>query len=183
MQGAPQWPRTTIRRVAIAAAVLLASSATGPAAADGLRWDGSHERDLSAWEWQYSPYTYHLSNDSQHTSVQLLGVARIRKGGELAGGAYFINSFGQPCVSAFVGRKYVEPWGWKDVYWSWTAGVIYGYKPPYEDKVPLNVHGFSPAFVPAIGRQLTPDVAVQVALLGKSGVMFSLVLDIGSRTP
>ena len=182
----PSWivrsSSTAIRRAAITA-VLLASSATGPAAAEGLHWDGSHERDLSAWEWQYSPYTYHLSNDPSHTNVRLLGVARIGKNGEMTGGAYFINSFGQPCWSAFVGHKYVEPWGWKNVYWTWTAGVMYGYKPPFDKKVPINIQGFSPFIVPAIGRQLTPDVAAQVALLGNSGVMFSLVFDVGRRTP
>jgi hypothetical protein len=158
--------------------LLLSASAPHPAQAQKLRWDGAHDRDLSAWEWQISPYTYHFTHDPAHTYVYLVGLSKIREDGWLAGGAFFRNSFGQPSAYGFVGRKYVEPWGYKDVYWSWTAGILYGYKPPYEDKVPLNVNGFSPGFIPTVGYQVTPRTAVAVSLLGDSGLMFSVVFDL-----
>jgi hypothetical protein len=147
--------------------------------ADGPGWDGVQDRDLSTWELQVSPYTYHYSKDPAHTYVWLVGLAKIREDGWLAGGAYFRNTFGQPSGYGFVGRKYVEPWGYKDIYWSWTAGVIYGYKPPYEDKVPLNYHGFSPGFIPTVGYQVTPQTAVQITFLGTAGLMFNFVYDFG----
>ena len=51
--------------------------------------------------------------------------------------------------------------------------MIYGYRGKYKDKVPYNHGGFSPAIIPAIGYRLTPVDAVQVAILGTAGVMFS----------
>jgi len=39
--------------------------------------------------------------------------------------------------------------------------------------VPLNVGGFSPAIIPAIGWRFTPKDAIQAAVLGKPGVTFS----------
>ena len=148
-------------------------------AQEKLRWDGAHDRDLSAWTIQFSPYTYHFDKEQDHQHVWLVGVTKIREDGWLAGGAYFRNSYGQPCGYGFIGRKYVEPWGYKNVYWNWTAGLIYGYKAPYEDKVPMNVNGFSPGFVPSIGYQLTPQASVQLTVLGTAGYMFNLVFDIG----
>ena len=54
-----------------------------------------------------------------------------------------------------------------------TAGLMYGYVAPYEDKVPLNHNGFSPAIIPAIGYQLTSKDSVQVKVLGNAGLMLS----------
>ena len=165
------------RRLCLAVLVMLmALSTPGSGCAAELTWDGAHDRDLSAWEFQYIPFTLHRSYDPEHEYVWLVGVAKIRQDGWLAGGAYFSNSFGQPCGYGFVGRKYVEPWGWNKVYWMWTAGVLYGYKPPYDHKVPLVVHGFSPGFVPTIGYQVTPRVALQAAALGTSALMFGVVI-------
>ena len=159
--------------------MLLAFSTHGHAHAAGVTWDGVHDRNLATWEFQVSPYTYHFDKEPEHVNVLLAGITKIREDGWLAGGAYFRNSFGQPCAYGFVGHKYVEPWGIRDVYWTWTAGVIYGYKEPYEDKVPLNANGFSPAFVPSVGYQITPRVALQLSLLGTSGLMFNLTFDVG----
>jgi hypothetical protein len=137
-------------------------------------WDGVQDRDLSGWEVHLSPYTYHLSQDPKHTDVYLAGLAKVNERGWLAGGAVFQNSFGQPCVYFFGGRKYVEPWGWERIYWSWTAGILYGYKPPYENKVPFNSNGFSPAIIPTLGYQFTPTVSGEIAMLGTAGIMFNI---------
>jgi hypothetical protein len=158
------------------AAIALFAALPWPAAhAAGPGWDGVHDRDLSGWELHLSPYTYHYHYDPNHTNVYLAGLTKLNENGWMVGGAAFQNSFGQPCVYAFGGRKYVEPWGWDRVYWSWTAGIIYGYKPPYEHKVPLNHNGFSPGFIPSMGYQLTPKVSAEVSLLGTAGVTFSVV--------
>lgn len=130
------------------------------------------------WEFQFSPYTYHYSEDPAHRPVMLGGLARIENDGWLVGGALFSNSFGQPCGYGLFGQQYARPWGLANVYWSWSAGLIYGYKEPYANKVPLNWHGFSPAFVPSVGYRLTRDVAVQLAVLGTAGFMLSLNYDL-----
>ncbi|RZU02357.1 hypothetical protein [Rivibacter subsaxonicus] len=158
---------------------LLALAAPAHAEPDFLKgWDGRHDRDLSATMLQISPYTLHFSPSPDHQNVYLLGAAAVRADGWMAGGAYFSNSFGQPTVYAFVGRKYLEPFGWERVYWTWTAGILYGYVDDYRDEVPFNVRGFSPGFVPTVGYMLTPRTSVQVAILGTAGLMFSLVFDL-----
>jgi hypothetical protein len=120
-----------------------------------------------------SPYSYHFSHNPEHRDVVLLGVERIRAGKDVAGIAFFSNSFGQPSV-------FLYPWGgiysgvirqapqW---YFKWAAGLLYGYKEPYEDKVPLNSNGFSPGLILAIGRPITENINLQANLLGNSGLM------------
>jgi hypothetical protein len=54
-----------------------------------------------------------------------------------------------------------------------TAGILYGYVAPYENKVPLNYNGFSPAVIPAIGYQLNTHDSVQLKILGSAGIMLS----------
>jgi hypothetical protein len=125
-----------------------------------------------------SPYTVHFSDSDEHKDAMGLSLARVAADGWMAGGAVFRNSFGQPCVYGFVGREYQNPFGWANTYWSWSAGVVYGYKPPFEDKVPLNKNGFSPVFVPSVGYRLRPDLALEVGMLGTSGLSFSVVMDL-----
>lgn len=120
-----------------------------------------------------SPYSYHFSHNPEHRDVFLLGVERVRNGKDVAGIAFFSNSFGQPST-------FLYPWGgiypglirqapqW---YLKWAAGLLYGYKEPYEDKVPLNHNGFSPGLILAIGRPITENINVQANLLGNSGLM------------
>ena len=120
-----------------------------------------------------SPYSYHFSHNPEHRDVFLLGIERVRHGKEVAGIAFFSNSFGQPSV-------FLYPWGgiypgvirqapqW---YFKWAAGLLYGYKEPYEDKVPLNSNGFSPGLILAIGRPITENIHLQANLLGNSGLM------------
>jgi hypothetical protein len=101
-------------------------------------------------EVQFSPYTYHFSQSDEHRNVVALALSSVDRSGWLWGGAYFRNSFGQPCAYLFGGRKYEEPFGLSRVYWSWTAGILYGYKPPYEDKVPFNHNGSLPSAIASL---------------------------------
>jgi hypothetical protein len=52
------------------------------------------------------------------------------------------------------------------------VGVLYGYKPPYEDKVPYNYNGFSPGATISLGWQFTRQFSVQMDALGSAGMMF-----------
>ena len=137
-------------------------------------WDGFDLRPRAGdrWHLTFSPFTYHYSYSEEHKQVLLLGGERERADGALAGVALFTNSFGQP-------SSYVYPWGHvyrnimgrQGVFAKWTAGMLYGYKSPYENKVPLNHKGFSPGFIPAVGWESSAGYQVQVNFLGNAGVM------------
>jgi hypothetical protein len=122
-----------------------------------------------------SPYTHHWRHSDDHQPVFLLGAQRHLPNDRLCGISVFSNSFGQPSLYAFTG------WHWPQVsqrhprlYASLTAGVLYGYVGPHQDKVPLNVKGFSPALIPALGWRLRGDAAVEVHVLGTAALMFGL---------
>lgn len=135
-----------------------------------------------------SPYTVHYSdneNDGGHDDVWLLGFERERENGWLTGLAYFSNSFGQPCVYYYPwGRTYTDFADIGGLFVKWNAGIVYGYVEPYEDKVPINYNGFSPAFFPSIGYRAKNDFQSQINVLGTAGLMlqFSVPVDgIGGR--
>ncbi len=122
-----------------------------------------------------SPYTKHFNADTEHKNVVLVGIEREHANGKLDGLALFSNSFGQESV-------YLYPWGgvYKSVFgvqplsFKWTAGLLYGYKEPYEDKVPLNYKGFSPGVIFGVAYEFKPGWAAQVNILGTAGMMIQL---------
>lgn len=123
-----------------------------------------------------SPYTLHFHPSDEHKYVWLLGMERERANGAIAGAAFFSNSFGQDSA-------YIFPWGeiYRGVldqprlYAKWTAGLLYGYRGKYEDKVPFNHGGFSPAIVPALGWEFEGKQQMQVNLLGFNGLMLQFI--------
>lgn len=127
------------------------------------------------WDLIVSPYTYHFHPSDDHKYVYSLGLLRRLENNWVAGGIAFSNSFGQPSFYAFVGQRYVEPFGWKKWYLQWTGGLLYGYVGEFKDKVPFNNNGFSPGFVPSIGYQFSDRVYGELDLLGNSALMFTLV--------
>lgn len=146
---------------------LLAAGASGALQAN----DVSRDKVLS---WQFSPVTYHFSQDDEHKAVVMVGLERAYNN-KLDGVTLFTNSFGQPTI-------YVYPWGGEfkafggvaRLSLKWTAGVLYGYREPYEDKVPLNFKGFSPAVIPALAYELRPGWSAQLNILGTAGLMLQL---------
>jgi hypothetical protein len=124
---------------------------------------------------QLSPYTVHFNPKTEHRPVRLIGVERELENGKIQGAAVFSNSFGQD--SAFLypwGGVYKDIWGVRDLSFKWMGGVIYGYKPPYENKVPGNYKGFSPGLIPALHYQFTPRWSGQLNWLGTAGIMFAV---------
>ena len=117
------------------------------------------------WRLMGSPYTvhFHKDNDGEHEPIYMIGLERQRNDGWLWGGVYFSNSFGQPSAYVYVGEKVINFSRWDKLFFQWTAGVLYGYKEPYEDKVPFNYKGFSP------GRHRRPGLAVHARVLGAGG--------------
>mgnify|MGYP003693908283 CR=1 FL=1 len=59
-----------------------------------------------------------------------------------------------------------------------SAGILYGYKEPYEDKVPFNHHGVSPGAVGAVGWEFTRAFSAQINVLGDSAFMLQLSFDL-----
>jgi hypothetical protein len=161
------------KRLAILA--LLAGS-TLSARADDIGWDGRQDVDQKGTELVFSPYTYHYTYKPEHRPVVLLGLTALRSDGYFVGGSAFHNSFGQPSVYGFAGQKYVEPFGWKDTYWGWSIGLIWGYRGEYKDQAGINYLGLTPVLVPRFGYRLTRDVSVELLPLGAAAMMFSMVV-------
>lgn len=121
----------------------------------------------------FSPYTHHWSHDEDHRPVFAVSVSRLLPNDRKCGISLFRNSFGQPSAYAFVGKSWPDIWPSQPrVYASVTAGIMYGYVGRYKKKVPLNVGGFSPAIIPAVGYQLSPRSSLEMQILGTAAVMF-----------
>jgi hypothetical protein len=125
-----------------------------------------------------SPYTFHYSRDDAHRPVRMIGLERQRADDIVWGGTYFSNSFGQPSVYVYGGQR-LENWSaYPQLFAQWTAGILYGYKGEFKDKVPFNHGGFSPGMVLSVGWQFTPRVSGQLNALGNSALMFQVSVDL-----
>lgn len=136
-------------------------------------WDEPLPAGEARHEVFFSPYTHHWTYDPEHEQVYAISLSRRLPGNRSCGVSVFNNSFGQPSAYAFVGWQWpglVQ--AWPRVYAAATAGVIYGYVGRYKDKVPLNVGGFSPVVIPALGYRLTDRTALEMQLLGTAAIMF-----------
>ena len=132
--------------------------------------------DTSArWNLTLSPFTQHYHPKPEHRYVWLVGIERVDKDNSLMGVSYFNNSFGQNSVYIYPwGQTYPRLWGIDKLTGKWSAGLIYGYRKPYEDKVPLNYNGYSVGFVPALSWQLGSGYEAQVSFPGGAGLMSHL---------
>ena len=127
---------------------------------------------------QMSPYALHYEHSSNHRHVWSVGI-EVERDSSVRGIVFFKNSFGQNAL-------YFYPWGGmydnlfnvEHLFFKWSIGVLYGYKPPYEHKVPFNFHGYSPAIVPAIGWNFPSGFSTQLNFLGTSGVMLQISKDL-----
>jgi len=132
------------------------------------------------WKVQVAPFALHWSRNSEHKNVYLLGVEHswpeapswTAADETFWGLSVFRNSFGQTSAYAYLGYRWTSLFGHPPLFLSLSGGLLYGYKKPYENKVPFNHNGFSPGLIPAIGYRLTPHDAVQVGALGAAGLIF-----------
>jgi hypothetical protein len=124
-------------------------------------------------ELTFSPYTHHWSHNPEHKKVVLLAIDEQLPGDRFCGVSLFSNSFGQPSVYVYAGQQYNNLMGMPKLFAKVTAGIMYGYVAPYENKVPLNTNGFNPAVIPSLGYKLSPHDSAQVKFLGTAGLMFS----------
>jgi hypothetical protein len=120
-----------------------------------------------------SPYTHHWTPSEEHKSVRAVSVARLLPNTRFCGFSLFTNSFGQPSAYAFTGKYWPNPIeSIPNLYVSLSGGVMYGYVGQFKNKVPLNVGGFSPVIIPAMGYRLNARTAVEMQILGTAAVMF-----------
>jgi hypothetical protein len=130
------------------------------------------------WRLMASAYTLHYSRDPAHRPVRMIGLERQHTDGFVWGGTYFTNSFGQPSTYLYGGERLNDWSKYPQLYAQWTAGLLYGYKGEYKEKVPLNHDGFSPGVVLSLGWQFTPAYSAQLNVLGNSALMFQVSVDL-----
>ncbi|MFE1572588.1 hypothetical protein ACFIQG_12290 [Comamonas odontotermitis] len=154
-------------------------------AADIDSLGGGSGSALSGWSFGYAPYTYHFSDakkehdyepdDEKHKYVWLVNAEKQLDERQVAGFAYFSNSFGQPSQYAYYGWQFRPLSGTPQLFFKITGGVIHGYKYPYHKKIPLNnKNGWGLTAIPALGWNFDEHWGAQLNLLGKSALMFQL---------
>lgn len=129
------------------------------------------------WRFVLSPFSVHWRPSDEHQSVYAIGAERQYHNGWLYGGSYFRNSFGQPSGYLYLGKRYAEVWRDTPLFLQWSAGLLYGYRGKYEDKVPFNNNGFSPGALISVGWQFSPQTSVQLNALGDAGAMLQFSYD------
>jgi hypothetical protein len=170
--------RSLLLRTLMLWAVLASPAwATDWSVCPGYEEPRSAEEGSRRYELFVSPHTHHWNHSEEHKKVGAFTLSRLLPRDRFCGLSLFRNSFGQPSAYAFTG------WSWPhllasqpEVYATLSAGVIYGYVGQYKNKVPLNIGGFSPVLIPAVGYRISPTVAVEVQILGTAALMFGTTL-------
>ena len=159
--------------LAFAASVLTAHAESGNSyCPDFLSMPGAPE-PTHRGEILFSPYTHHFGYSPEHKPVVLVAVDEQLPGGRCCGLSFFSNSFGQPSTYVYAGQQFNGLFDNPKLFVKVSAGIIYGYVGKYQNKVPLNSHGFSPGVIPSIGYNLNEHDSVQMQVLGTAGLMFS----------
>ena len=126
---------------------------------------------------QIGPYVQHWSGNAHHNEwSSLIGAEWENKKRWEIGGAVFKNSFYQPSIFLYGGRRWFLPKVSDRLYVKLMVGTIYGYKGQYASKVPFNYKGLSLAALPALGYQ-HDRTNVQMVVLGVAGVIFTFGYD------
>lgn len=178
----PRRPLRTALPALLLALAAAPATAQSPAPDPYAGWPGwlKPNADDDHWRIFLAPYTahFHKDEDGIHENVYLVGLERQYGNGWLWGATYFSNSFGQSSGYVYVGEQVIGWSPWPQLYAKWTAGIVYGYTDPYEDKIPFNVNGFAPGIIVGLGWQFTKQFSMQFNLLGAAGLMFQFTWDL-----
>lgn len=125
----------------------------------------------------FGPYVAHYNDNSGHNQwPRLLGVEYETASHWLGGATAFRNSYYQNAAYLYAGKRwFLESIG-ENLYAKLSAGFVYGYKDPYEDRLPVNDNGYGFAVVPALGYQFGRANA-QIVFLGAAAVTFTFGYD------
>ncbi|QEY58658.1 sn-glycerol-3-phosphate transporter [Pseudomonas sp. C27(2019)] len=124
------------------------------------------------WYVQTSVYTRHFTPRSEHNNHQeLIGLERHTENSYLAGAATFLHSYNERTYYGYVGKRF--DFIGTPFYGKVTAGLLYGYKGEYRDKIPLNRFEIAPAIVPSLGLK-NRRLGVEVVLLGAAATMVNI---------
>ncbi|MEK9951678.1 MAG: ABC transporter ATP-binding protein [Curvibacter sp.] len=121
------------------------------------------------WTLTIAPYVHHWSKSPEHRHAFIVSLEQHQNAHRLYGMALFRNSFGQPSAYAYAAYHQHGVLGNPRLSAKISAGLIYGYKGEYADKVPLNWHGYSPGLIPSLGYKVTEQDSVHIMLLGTAG--------------
>lgn len=139
--------------------------------------------EAGLWTIMAAPVTLHYSDmkrksdstDVKHSYVWLLGAEKMLDDRYFAGVAFFSNSFGQPTEYVYAGAKFRPLDDLPKFFAKISAGVIHGYKSPYDKKIPVNTSsGWGLGVIPSIGWDFNDQFAAQLNMLGSAGVMLQM---------
>jgi len=139
---------------------------------DSLGVEGGTE-PAQKWNLTLSPYTYHWHYSPEHHPVKLVAMDRHLPGGRFCGASFFNNSFGQGTTYVYVGQRWDNLLGNPKLFTKVSAGLLYGYRNEYKNKIPFNNYGIAPAVIPSLGYAFTPTDSAQIFVLGTAGVLFA----------
>jgi len=146
--------------------VLLAAPCVAQEQADKQSSGQSSDWSIDRWYVFTSIYTRHFEPEPEHVNHQkMLGIEAQMTNNWLFGFATFDNSFGQRSEYVYAGYNWAL-FGSEHWFFKVTGGLIYGYKEPYKDKIPLNELGIAPAALPTLGFRYK-NFITEVSLAGK----------------
>jgi hypothetical protein len=156
------------------AVVMPAESARETPAASGLsKWDAPEPWRTDRFFLETSLYTRHFDYDPAHDNHQdlLLGEWNVTERW-LLGAAFFDNSFGQRSQYVYGGYRFRPFDQLQPLYIKISAGLVHGYKDPYQHKIPLNDAGIAPAIVPSVGYCFHRFCS-ELVIFGNAGVLLT----------
>ncbi len=128
------------------------------------------------WYVQTSLYTKHFNPKPEHNNNQdLIGLERHTANSYLLGGATFRHSFGGRSYYGYTGKRF--DFAGTPFYGKVTAGLLYGYKGEYRDKIPLNRFEIAPAVIPSLGVKYR-RLGAEILLLGTAATMINVGLEL-----
>ncbi len=120
----------------------------------------------------------HYSPSKDHDGPNLFGALEAQKSNDwLYGLALFDNSFGQFSQYLYAGKSWFFPDEWKNFHVKLTAGIIHGYKEPWDNKIPVNTpSGWGLGIIPGIGYKKN-GWGADMIFLGNSALLFTIGKD------
>lgn len=127
---------------------------------------------------EIGPYVYHFHDNTDHNQwPRLLGVEYETGSHWLTGLAAFRNSYSQDTQFLYFGKRWFIPAVDENLYVKVAAGLVHGYKEPYDNKLPINSKdGWGLAILPAVGYQFGRANA-QLVFLGGAGMILTFGYD------